>query len=160
MTTRPSDEELATLCQSCGMCCDGSLFGRVDLEPDEVDVARKRRLNLVPSGRAFEQPCSALVTIEGALRCSIYEERPRACRRFVCHLYDQHKREGGPIEARLAVVRRVRQLVATLEASGVGPGDFERARTNDPHADPCAAAAMPAYLELVGLLERDFARAR
>jgi hypothetical protein len=30
------DLELTALCQSCGLCCDGSLFGRVRLESSEV----------------------------------------------------------------------------------------------------------------------------
>jgi Putative zinc- or iron-chelating domain len=154
--------ELATLCQSCALCCDGSLFGRVDLEPDEVDSARRNRLPIVPSGKAFEQPCAALVTGAGGsgLRCAIYDERPRSCRRFVCKLYDRHVREGGPIEARIAVVRRVRALVAALEGAGFEPADFEGMNSGEQLADPRAAAAMTTYLELMRTLEADFSRVR
>ena len=114
-------EDLETLCQSCGLCCDGSLFGLVPLEREEVGVARRHRLHLVDSERGFEQPCSAL-SPNGA--CSIYEERPRACRAFVCRLYDRHRREGGPLEPRLAAVQRVRELLTTLHAKGLGPADL------------------------------------
>jgi hypothetical protein len=56
--------------------------------------------------------------------CSIYRDRPRACRRFVCRLHERHRREGGPIEARLVAVRRVRELISDLEASRLTAADF------------------------------------
>ena len=121
------DDDLAMLCQSCGLCCDGSLFGRVRLEPEEVEPARKRRLRVLDSGKGFQQGCSALAALEGERGrriCSIYPARPRACRRFVCRLYERHRREGGPIEERLVAVRRVRKLMGYLEASGMTAADF------------------------------------
>ena len=122
------EQELETLCSSCGLCCDGSLFGRVPLEPSEREGAKKNKLRVVASGASFEQPCGAF-----AGTCRIYEERPRACRAFVCRLYDRHRREGGPLEARLASVRRARELLAAARPEG-----------------PLG--------ELTELLERDFAR--
>jgi Fe-S-cluster containining protein len=151
--------ELAILCQSCGLCCDGSLFGRVDLEPGEVESARRHRLPVVAGGKAFEQPCSALLARGPGVHCSIYDERPASCRRFVCRLYDRQVREGGPIEERIAVVRRARLLVAWLEGSGLRPADLERIQSSDPLGDSRIALAMPAYLELKHSLERDFSRA-
>jgi len=130
--------ELRRLCLSCGLCCDGSLFGRVPLEAREIEPARKARLRLVDGG--FEQPCEALVTVgarAGARRsCRVYRDRPAACSRFVCRLYDRHRREGGPLEPRLAAVRRARELLAAVSAR-----------------DPVGLA------EVSELLERDFARA-
>jgi hypothetical protein len=158
-----AEADLAILCQSCGLCCDGSLFGRVGLEPEEVEPARRCRLHVLPSAKGFEQPCAALASSGpglGERRCSIYDERPLSCRRFVCRLYDRHRREGGLIEERLAVVRRVRLLVASLEASGLQPADFEGAQASTQPVDPRAALAMHAYLELTRILEEDFARAR
>jgi Fe-S-cluster containining protein len=152
--------DLALLCQSCGLCCDGSLFGFVALEGEELALT-KHRLRVLPSGKGFEQPCSALTSSgpgPGGYVCSIYEERPIACRRFVCRLYDRHQREGGPIEDRLAVVRRVRFLVATLEGSGFTPADFEAAPSSARPCDESASAARRAYLELTRSLEEDFAR--
>jgi Fe-S-cluster containining protein len=134
--------DLETLCQSCGLCCDGSLFGRVDLEPAEVLRARRNHLHVIGSGKAFEQPCAALRAIAAGAderrTCSIYGERPLACRRFTCRLHDRHRREGGPLEPRLAAVRRVRELLAGLEASRRDPG---------------------IVVELKRRLEEDFARA-
>ena len=103
-----SAEDLSRLCRACGLCCDGSLFGRADLDAGEVEGARKHRLHVISRGTSFEQPCSAL----GDAGCGIYDERPRSCRRFSCHLYEAYRREGGPVERPLSVVRRVRTLLA------------------------------------------------
>lgn len=128
--------ELEILCRACGLCCDGSLFGRVGLAPEEVEGAKKHRLRVVETGKSFAQPCAALVDDA----CAIYDERPLACRRFACRLYDRHEREGGPIEPRLASVRRVRDLLSRLEREGA-------------ESDPAG------FEELVKRLEEDFARA-
>jgi Fe-S-cluster containining protein len=131
---------VSSLCQACGLCCDGSLFGRVGLEPDEVEGARKRRLHVVRGAASFEQPCSALaVDADGdgeSRRCSIYDDRPLSCRRFVCRLHEKYRREGGAIDAPLAVVRRVRELLASLAS-----------------LDPASRA------ELTKTIEESFARA-
>jgi hypothetical protein len=135
-------------------------------------------LRVLRSARSFEQPCAALErtgpgangfvrspeAVPGAeplvtRRCGIYEDRPRSCRRFTCRLYERHRREGGPLEERLAVVRRLRELVACLEAAGFTPDDFEVARSSSESADPRVGTPMQAYLELTRSLENDFARA-
>jgi hypothetical protein len=135
------EADLATLCRSCGLCCDGSLFGCVPLEPEEVLGARRVHLQVLPRGNAFEQPCSALATLGAERTCSIYEGRPRACRAFTCRLYERHRRDGGPLEARLESVRRVRALLGLLET------------TTDEEARRGAVA------ELMRRMEEDFARA-
>ena len=131
---------MSELCLACGLCCDGSLFGRVPLAPEEVDVARKNRLRVIPSGRAMEQPCAAL---EGGA-CTAYAERPNACRAFECRLHERHRREGGPLEPRLAAVRRVRELLDRVNAS----------------PDSEAVRAEPWFAELAQRIEDDFGRVR
>jgi hypothetical protein len=151
----PSAEaDLAWLCRSCGLCCDGSLFGRADLAPEEVDAARRHRLRVVRNAKSFEQPCTALVNTGAGRTCSIYESRPHACRRFTCRLYERHQLDGGPIEARLAIVRRVRFLLAQFQAWGWTAADFETSAQDDG-----TNAARLAYLELTRSMEEDFARA-
>jgi Fe-S-cluster containining protein len=81
----------------------------VSLAPEETEPARKHRLRVIDRGTAFDQPCSALAVDGG---CAVYDDRPAACRRFVCVLHDRHRREGGPLEARLDVVRRTKRLLA------------------------------------------------
>jgi Fe-S-cluster containining protein len=149
------ETELAILCHSCGLCCDGSLFGRVRLEPTEVNAANRKRLRVIDSKEAFEQPCPALAPVgrtDGARRtCSIYGDRPKACRRFECRLFERHRSEGGPLEPRLAAVRRVRELLAWLEAVRPSPEDDEAAIPS--------AVDQQTFHELLRRLDEDFARA-
>lgn len=138
------DDELGALCRACGMCCDGSLFGRVGLQPGEVPIARRHGLRVLERGGAFEQPCPAF---DGSgAGCTIYAERPQACRVFRCKLFERHRTEGGALEERIAAVARVRELVALLEASTLTPEELE-------------GELRDAYDEVAERLERDFARA-
>ena len=98
---------MSDLCKACGLCCDGSLFGRGTLEPDEVPMARKLRLVVVGNGKSFEQPCSALA----GRSCSVYDARPLACRAFECVLYTR----STPLEERVAIVTRTRALLARVD---------------------------------------------
>jgi Fe-S-cluster containining protein len=109
------DVDLSALCRACRLCCDGSLFGRARLEPDEVATARKNRLRVVANERSFEQACSAL-SVDGT--CAIYEERPRTCRKFVCRLFERARMDGTPIEQAIATALRARELLVHLEVAG------------------------------------------
>ena len=104
---------------SCGLCCDGSIFQLVKLRPGE----RPPGLRLVPAHDAFAQPCGCL---EGT-RCTIYPQRPVACRGFRCRLLDS----GGPIGPALAIVARTRQLLTEpprAELEQLLEENFSRAR--------------------------------
>ena len=75
------------LCTACGFCCDGRLFSLAPLTLEEAAWAKRRRLPLVSHADkvSLEQPCGAL---EGT-RCTVYDERPESCRRFVCGLLER-----------------------------------------------------------------------
>jgi uncharacterized protein len=156
-----AESDLTILCSSCGLCCDGSLFGRADLTPDEVAPARRNRLLVLDGAKGFEQPCAALIPVEtGRRQCSIYAERPLSCRTFECRLRDRHRREGGPLEPRIAAVQRVRELVELLEAAGVTPADFDGQDARpDANTSPGGSAAS-LFEELRRRLEEDFARTK
>ncbi|MGQ0507356.1 MAG: YkgJ family cysteine cluster protein [Myxococcaceae bacterium] len=80
-----SSPAVFTLCEHCGLCCDGTLFTFVSLTDEEAARLRARDLSLgLREGKAvLQQRCSAL---SGTL-CGIYEERPAACRAYECLLY-------------------------------------------------------------------------
>ncbi|HAM71285.1 MAG TPA: hypothetical protein DCM86_06545, partial [Verrucomicrobiales bacterium] len=82
-----AEDPTSRLCQVCAICCDGTLFHAVELQPgDSPDRLRALGLPLRrrPSGRGtrFAQPCAAL---DGCL-CTLYKDRPAYCRRFDCAL--------------------------------------------------------------------------
>lgn len=104
---------LEQLCLACGMCCDGSLFDGVQLEPGE-DAARLKALGLpvrvsrakVPIAR-FPQPCAALCADR---TCRVYRDRPHQCRVFECGVYKKAKAGELDHAAAMRWVKKGRRL--------------------------------------------------
>ncbi len=143
------------LCLSCGLCCDGTLFDLVKLEPGD-DAQKLRALGLpikVSRGQTpiarFPQPCSALCEDR---TCRLYANRPQQCRTFECRVFKDAHTGRIPFPAALRLVSRarrrankVRQLLREL-----GDNDEHRAlgerfhrtseRMESPQADPAAKA--------------------
>jgi hypothetical protein len=147
-----SEDPLETLCKSCGMCCDGTLFRRALLKPEEVEPAKRLGLRVIQD-RGFEQPCPAWQNSG----CTVYSDRPSVCRSFICRLWARQRDEGGPLEPRLEAVRRVRALIAILDRHGFTRTDEGEVKFQAEGAD--AFEAMAAFGELMTTLEEDFARA-
>ena len=77
-----------TLCTRCGLCCDGSLFGDVELvgpgEATRLEIMGLEIDDNQADGDLLLQPCAAL---QGR-RCGIYAHRPKCCRSFECRLLE------------------------------------------------------------------------
>src|SRR5690349_19207300 len=74
---------LSTLCQRCGLCCDGTLFTHVPLQDTEAAPLQALGLPVKEredGTRVLPQRCAAL---EGR-RCTAYSARPEGCRRYHC----------------------------------------------------------------------------
>ena len=84
MTTPRPGSDATALCLACGFCCDGTLHTHTVLLAEEVDAATDVGLvvDVVHDKPAFQQPCAMF--LDGS--CSIYERRPRVCRRYECAL--------------------------------------------------------------------------
>jgi Fe-S-cluster containining protein len=100
------------LCLACGLCCDGTLFDLVKLEPDD-DAGKLKALGLPVSfsrGRMpvarFPQPCSALCEDRS---CRVYADRPGQCRNFECLLFKDAKAGRITFAAALPVVKLARR---------------------------------------------------
>jgi Fe-S-cluster containining protein len=97
-----------TVCQACGLCCDGTLFTRVPIGADEVLPAALGVVTTPTGGRFLPQRCAGL---QGTC-CTVYPQRPLACRRFECLLVVA-QRDGEVSEAgALEVVAKARALQA------------------------------------------------
>ena len=126
--TDPADLEAeSALCLQCGLCCDGTLFdtGTLEVGEDaplpEGQIIVVERTDKRPSKREFRLPCAR---IDGTA-CTIYPERPVACRTFTCKLL-KHFRAGETSQAdclhRIDTARdALRDVAAELELSGTPP---------------------------------------
>lgn len=113
MTSRSED-----LCLSCGLCCDGSLFWAVPVDPDEDAPAP------LDANGWLRQPCACF---DGA--CTVYGSRPSECRTFDCRVLQTvqaGRRDDAWAREQIAGMRRV---LAALEAAlpGREPSLYRRA---------------------------------
>ena len=103
-----------TLCLHCGLCCDGTLFRDVELQPGD-DAEKLRALGLPLRSRRgeeanslkFPQPCSALCS---DLKCRVYADRPTRCREFECALFKSVAVGKVEVPAALRTIRQTRQM--------------------------------------------------
>ncbi len=106
------------LCAACSMCCNGTLYLYVTLTNDDVRRLEKYpQLALTTKNEqpSFSEPC----VFHGASGCSVYADRPDACRRYSCALLSavQHDEVSVDdakliIEEALARVEIVKEYVA------------------------------------------------
>lgn len=130
---------LHTLCQACGLCCNGVLFRDVELAPGRerntladagLPVQELKRKCVLP------QPCAAL---QNDLRCAIYAQRPGQCRRFECLLYKSVETKQTSQSDALKIIASTRRAAARVERLLARLGDdrtdrslarrFQRTRT-------------------------------
>lgn len=113
----PEEFHLAAsrLCVTCGMCCDGTLFHIVRMQPsDSVSALNVLGLKLKKKkGQScIEQPCQMLKQ----QRCSIYADRPERCRLFECQLLKRLAAGHiGETEAAITISEARRQVTEVLD---------------------------------------------
>jgi Fe-S-cluster containining protein len=101
--------DLELLCQACGLCCDGTLFTRVPLAPDElVPEAALGVVRTDTGARHVPQRCAAL---SGTV-CRVYAQRPLACRRYECLLFGALCGGEVSLPEAVTVVQRAQALAA------------------------------------------------
>lgn len=102
-------DAVSKLCPACGLCCNGVLFGDVELQLGD-DAAKLSLLGMSlqkkKNGKVgFNQPCSCF---DGKF-CGIYEARPKRCRSFECRLLQRAQANEVTISAALKSIADVRR---------------------------------------------------
>ena len=108
-----SDEASQSLCQSCALCCDGTLFNRVPLESVELKALRELGFDImeVLEQAYFPQPCAKLAETS----CSVYSERPNNCRGYRCRVLRRLENGELGLEQAHALVQKARELTAAID---------------------------------------------
>lgn len=103
------------LCLSCGLCCDGTLFGTVPLKAGDDPLPLQAggiRLQVQQTGQSFKLPCTAYQ--HGC--CQVYANRPLNCVNYRCQLLKRYTRgEVAWVEAqqRIARAKALRETLHT-----------------------------------------------
>ena len=84
------------LCFDCGLCCNGTLFDKVDI-PGEDDLLL---------------PC---VNLTSTNRCAIYENRPKPCQDYVCIMLHNYTVGKMTKENALRLIDDVKSGVVTKQ---------------------------------------------
>lgn len=158
------------LCVGCGMCCDGSIFHTVRLQPtDSAKALAALGLKLKrKNGRdLIQQPCPAF----RECRCSIYAARPERCRLFECRQLQQlaageisEAEAAEKIADALAHIARIHELFRRAgETNAKGPLTVRAAKilaepadSSDPVAATVRAELAHALQHFEDLVEKDF----
>ncbi|MBB5034444.1 YkgJ family cysteine cluster protein [Prosthecobacter vanneervenii] len=115
-------EAATRLCTACGMCCDGTMFQIVRMQPGDVPAALGRlglKIRCRDGEYHMEQPCPALQE-KG---CTVYDKRPVRCRLFHCQQLLRME-NGETTEAEVMTMiqdtrAQVAQVRGLIEACGL-----------------------------------------
>jgi hypothetical protein len=102
---RPAHQAGQSLCMACGLCCEGTLFSQTNLGAlDDVAALSALGVGFVSdvAEPALKQPCAAYKNCA----CTIYADRPRACRQFRCALLRRFKANKISRDDALDVIRK------------------------------------------------------
>ena len=109
------DSSSQSLCLTCGLCCDGTLFSYVPLLPDDATTPLKAvGINIVSDTDVdiFNQPCAA----HKNCTCTVYANRPQKCRTYRCELQKRFERGDISHEPALGIIYKVVSLKNEVKA--------------------------------------------
>jgi uncharacterized protein len=102
-------KEVSDICVSCGMCCDGTLFGRGNIlnEADNELISRIGIEIIEFNGiESFKQPCNQF---KGC--CTIYDKpRPGVCNSFFCDPLKKAQKKEISIEVANGIILKALNL--------------------------------------------------
>lgn len=118
---QPSRE--SDLCRSCGLCCDGTLFGFVKIQPeDAVEPLRLAGITITTGETTPRLTLACAAHRDGC--CQVYADRPSNCRSYQCKLLTRFSKGVITWDDAQEPMGRMRRLRAQLraEAERVRPG--------------------------------------
>lgn len=104
-----SDE--LNICLPCGLCCDGTLIGFVQLDSEEILAIREVMDIEEEHGHGFFlQPCNKFCDC-----CTIYLSRPRQCASYECELLLSLERNELDFDSAIDIVNVIKQKRFDIE---------------------------------------------
>ncbi|MCB9139776.1 MAG: YkgJ family cysteine cluster protein [Caldilineaceae bacterium] len=112
-------KDAATLCISCGLCCDGTLFSHTPLDTDNQ---RDHVQEGTDNGDKISQPCAYHGAETG---CQIYTSRPNVCRQFKCRLLRKVLESETTLDDAMSIVKMTKKqrakVIEVIDAKAAFP---------------------------------------
>jgi len=75
----------AIACQECGLCCTGAIFTHINISTEESNLLPKLKTRIKDNELEMTLPCHYFKLNS----CSVYLDRPRRCKTYICKLLDE-----------------------------------------------------------------------
>ena len=99
------------ICLPCGICCDGTLIGFVELDREEIPALTKIMDIEEEDGKGFIlQPCNSFSD-----KCNIYLDRPKQCAKFNCGLLKSVEQNELEFDSAIEIVKEIKQRKKAIE---------------------------------------------
>ncbi|WP_210465768.1 YkgJ family cysteine cluster protein [Rufibacter roseolus] len=99
------------ICLSCGLCCDGTVIGFVQVGCEELPLLRDViDIENTNGDGFFLQPCKKYC--DG---CTIYSRRPKQCASFECGILKSIEKQELDFDSALDIINVVKQKKFTIE---------------------------------------------
>ncbi|MBD1397412.1 hypothetical protein H9Q13_09565 [Pontibacter sp. JH31] len=99
------------ICLSCGICCDGTLIGFVQLSHEELPAIKElMEIEEASSDGVFLQPCKKYC--DG---CTIYLDRPKQCASYDCKLLKSFQQKELDFTAAVEIIDEAKQRKIAIE---------------------------------------------
>lgn len=105
-----NDED--NICLACGICCDGTLIGFVEVEAAEFSRL-KGILEVEESDEIgfFLHPCEKFCE-----KCTIYDQRPKQCGLFECKVLKSYEQGEMDFKAATEIIAEVIEKKVAIDA--------------------------------------------
>ncbi|WP_347157632.1 YkgJ family cysteine cluster protein [Pontibacter chitinilyticus] len=99
------------ICLACGLCCDGTLVGFVQLSPEELPrIKEVMAIEEASNDGIFLQPCNNYC--DG---CTIYPDRPKQCASYDCELLRSLQRKELDYTSAIEIIEVAKQRKNAIE---------------------------------------------
>lgn len=99
------------ICLSCGLCCDGTVIGFVELGGEELPALRELLDIEDVNGKGFFlQPCKNYCN-----GCNIYSKRPKQCTNFKCGLLKSIEQKELDFDSAIEMINVIKQKRIAIE---------------------------------------------
>jgi Fe-S-cluster containining protein len=103
--------DASNICLSCGICCDGTLIGFVQLDPEELPrLSKFMEFEKANELGFFLQPCKKFC--DG---CTVYADRPKQCGIYKCDLLKSCEAQETDFDSAVAIVNDAKQQKLSIE---------------------------------------------